>query len=543
MALARTALSKPRGSAYNSVTAATEPHARTPGDLVHHFPRMAKLDIQLLGEFSLVHQGAPLTTVNTARLQSLLAYLVLNRRAPQTRQRIAFLLWTDSPEPQARTNLRNLLFALNKALPGAEEFLLNDAQTLQWKCDSSYTLDVEEFERAAEQTASPASLERAVHLYRGELLPGMYDDWIVRERERLDTLYTQSLERLVREYSGNGTNDRALEYARLLIKHDPLREDTYRDLMMLYARRGDRAGVRRVYEKCVDALKRELDVEPSAETRRAYHEALRFEPPPHVRPAAPQSVPVNETPALLSPAPHIPSPPADKKRGLSDLQAKLITVAVPALVLIVLIPFVPRQPLPLIAVFSIALLFFFGLYFILVHRPAMELEKQKTQDEIRKSLNGSRVMATELFSLASEISKVDVQRRVLNISGRAAQLLEKIESDKFRTLTNANELDRLLSDTRQLVNAYLRMVKGQLAAPPDVLAARSETIERDGLPGYEKLFDQFAFALDRGDLMELETAIRMLGNRLKEEGIDKGARSDSRNGAERTAPDEDPHEQ
>jgi hypothetical protein len=44
--------------------------------------------------------------LGSARAESLLAYLLLHRDAAQPRQRLAFLLWPDSSEPQARTNLR-----------------------------------------------------------------------------------------------------------------------------------------------------------------------------------------------------------------------------------------------------------------------------------------------------------------------------------------------------------------------------------------------------------------------------------------------------
>ena len=37
---------------------------------------------------------------------SLLAYLLFHRDTPQPRQHLAFLLWPDSSESQARTNLR-----------------------------------------------------------------------------------------------------------------------------------------------------------------------------------------------------------------------------------------------------------------------------------------------------------------------------------------------------------------------------------------------------------------------------------------------------
>ena len=48
------------------------------------------LRVRLLGDFSLVYGDEPLTGVNTPRLQSLLAYLILHRDAPQSRQQLAF---------------------------------------------------------------------------------------------------------------------------------------------------------------------------------------------------------------------------------------------------------------------------------------------------------------------------------------------------------------------------------------------------------------------------------------------------------------------
>jgi DNA-binding SARP family transcriptional activator len=146
------------------------------------------LDIHLLGLFRLLYDGRPISSVNTARLQSLLAYLVLHRNAPQSRCHLAFLFWPDSTEVQARTNLRKLLHDLRHALPDADLFLEVDVQTVRWRADAPFTLDVADFESAAaradraEQTGEPGSLRaalaQAVALYQGNLLPGCYSDWI-----------------------------------------------------------------------------------------------------------------------------------------------------------------------------------------------------------------------------------------------------------------------------------------------------------------------------------------------------------------------------
>jgi DNA-binding SARP family transcriptional activator len=60
----------------------------------------ATLRIRLLGELDLRQGEAPVAPLGSARAESLLAYLLLHRDAPQPRQRLAFLLWPDSSEPR-----------------------------------------------------------------------------------------------------------------------------------------------------------------------------------------------------------------------------------------------------------------------------------------------------------------------------------------------------------------------------------------------------------------------------------------------------------
>lgn len=132
------------------------------------------LQIKLFGEFSLTDGDRAVSGISSGRSQALLSYLVLNRHSPQPRQRIAFHLWADSTDTQARTNLRKELSNLRHALPQAENYLLVDAKTIQWQPTAAFELDVAEFEQAvkiAEQSALGlvrSSLERALSLYRGD---------------------------------------------------------------------------------------------------------------------------------------------------------------------------------------------------------------------------------------------------------------------------------------------------------------------------------------------------------------------------------------
>ena len=95
---------------------------------------MEQLDIHLLSDFRILHNGVLLTKISAERLQSLLAYLLLHRQAPQPRHHIAFVLWPDSSEAQARTNLRNLLHSLRQTLPAADRFIATDNLTTPAIC-------------------------------------------------------------------------------------------------------------------------------------------------------------------------------------------------------------------------------------------------------------------------------------------------------------------------------------------------------------------------------------------------------------------------
>jgi DNA-binding SARP family transcriptional activator len=251
------------------------------------------LHIQLLGEFGLVHGDQPVTSVDTPRLQSLLAYLLLHRGTPQSRHRLAFLFWPDSSEAQALTNLRNLLFRLRRDLPDADRFLRVGRNTLEWRSEAPFELDVARFEAAlaeadevlgegfreavADRDRGRVALEQAVAFYEDDLLPSCYEDWITPDRERLRQGLGRALRRLTRLLEDQQEYAAAIRYAERLLRHDPLDEATYRRLMRLQAVSGDRVGALRTYHRCTRVLERELGVEPSPVTQEMYERLLAVE--------------------------------------------------------------------------------------------------------------------------------------------------------------------------------------------------------------------------------------------------------------------------
>ncbi|MEZ4679275.1 MAG: BTAD domain-containing putative transcriptional regulator [Caldilineaceae bacterium] len=244
----------------------------------------AQLMIQLLGGFQINDNRGPLAGFTNTRLQSVLAYLILNRATPQARQQLAYLFWPDSTDSQARTNLRNSLHLLRAGLPNADAYLSVDSLTIQWRPDAPAIIDVVTFDeasktaqRAHDAAAQKAALEAALAAYTGELLPNCYDDWILGVREQWQQRYISTIEQLIELLKQRRDYRAALDHAQRLLQYDPLLETTYRCLMQLHAAQGDRAAALRIYHLCRTTLDRELGVEPSPTTQAIYERLLNLE--------------------------------------------------------------------------------------------------------------------------------------------------------------------------------------------------------------------------------------------------------------------------
>lgn len=191
-------------------------------------------------------------------LQSVVGRLAIG--GPAHREVLMEALWPEQPAQQVRRRLNTLLWRLRRfmgdgQLRCADSGLVSLAETVH--CDAV------EFEH---EQALDAGWRDALDRYGGELLPGCYDDWVVRERERLRALQLGVLRRLARYHEERGELDLAIRHAAALSAADPLREDVHRLLMRLYTRAGRRADALRQYETCTCELARELRMDPMPET-------------------------------------------------------------------------------------------------------------------------------------------------------------------------------------------------------------------------------------------------------------------------------------
>jgi DNA-binding SARP family transcriptional activator len=221
--------------------------------------------------------------------QVLLGFLVIHRHRTHQREVLASILWEEVDEARARHRINTALWRLRRALAApdakADECIVSepggsvgfDPRACRWLDVATFEDTIAQVTRAAPGVPGEpevAALERALDLYAGDLLPGCYDEWVMPERRRLETLFVGALEWLMRDHERRGRIESGIGAGLRLLRHDPLREDVHRYVMRLYASAGQRQLAIRQYDYCRDLLATELDISPMPETEALHRQIL-----------------------------------------------------------------------------------------------------------------------------------------------------------------------------------------------------------------------------------------------------------------------------
>ncbi|MFL6061796.1 MAG: ATP-binding protein [Marmoricola sp.] len=231
-------------------------------------PSPAAVTIRLLGEASIVRAGDDVSAHASLAVQRLFAALALAGGRPVSRLALAAKFWPESPEQQARTNLRKQLHELRRTMHDVDDLLVISAQDVCLRPNASW-VDLAVFVRAVAAGDDVA----AAAAYGGELLPDCFDEWTLAERERLRDDAGHVLARLASAAGEHGDHAALLRHASAQLRLDPLNESAHRSVIATHARLGDRAQALAAYHRCADVLDRELGVEPD-ETTRGLYDAL-----------------------------------------------------------------------------------------------------------------------------------------------------------------------------------------------------------------------------------------------------------------------------
>ncbi len=250
---------------------------------------MEGLEIFTLGGVRIQQDGEPVKGLTNRKAEALLIYLASIKRS-QPREVLADLLWDERTQSQSMANLRVVLTALRQKLG---EYLTIDREAVAIKQDTDVWLDAAQMEYGLRELHQKGSLNasivdeaaQALKLYQGNFLEGfsisdcrLFEEWQVRERERLHYLAVDGYSELVaydielREYQ------LGMLHAARLLELDPLMESAHRQMMLLLAKSGQRAAALGQYETCQQLLQAELGVQPAEETRNLYEQIRTGKP-------------------------------------------------------------------------------------------------------------------------------------------------------------------------------------------------------------------------------------------------------------------------
>jgi len=266
------------------------------------------IELTLLGSPRITFHSHPVTGL-LAKSQALLFYLALQKRG-QSRLALAALLWPEKAEPDALTNLRQVLHNLRQQMPA---LLQVDRTMVALNPATPCQVDVEQFEHSCAAHQPLAVRQAAVAAYTGEFLAGFhvadaqpFEEWQAITRERLHFLAVQTLESLVDHFTAH-CDPAGLRYTSQLLALEPWSEKTHRAQMRLLAWSGQRRAALAHYERCCQLLAQELNTDPQAETVALYEQIQR-----------------GDFPASKAAAPAIPALPAGAGEALNTAPPRTV---------------------------------------------------------------------------------------------------------------------------------------------------------------------------------------------------------------------------
>lgn len=241
------------------------------------------LRIHSLGRFFVEHGGQiRLHDGRRARKAGTLFKYVLSRsQRPVPTAEILALLWPQSPEDVATSDLRSLLYSLRRLLgypTGAPSCLVHAGATLTLGLGTHDWWDVAEFttllargahwQRVGDMDQALAAYTAGVALYGGDFLAAdAYADWARPCREYLRGQWLRALSAIALLHSERGEHQEQELALRTLLNADPYHEPSYRALMALLVRHGRSAEALVLYRHLERLLRVEFGANPDPETQ------------------------------------------------------------------------------------------------------------------------------------------------------------------------------------------------------------------------------------------------------------------------------------
>jgi len=256
----------------------------------HPKPGAPKITVYCLGAFHVYQDEQPVEEWFSGKGKAIFKYLVTHRERPVAKEILMNIFWPDIDTDAARNNLNVAVYSLRQALrlphPSFSHVIFQD-DCYMLNPDNDIWLDSElfveliasakSFEQAGELAAVIDIYNIAEALYQGEFMEeDRYEDWPITQRHHLQEEYIKILDRVSKYYFDEGRLNACTSACRKILAVDPCREEAHRLLMQCFHLQGQPYLALRQYHECVDALKTELQIPPSAATNELY-EKIRLQ--------------------------------------------------------------------------------------------------------------------------------------------------------------------------------------------------------------------------------------------------------------------------
>ena len=227
------------------------------------------LTLQFFGAFQASRPDGPLPPLRARKVLLLLTLLTLRAGQPVERAYIIGTLWPHTEDRDGAVNLRRALADLRAWLgPDAAHLTTPTRRTVALRVDTIFA-DVLVFDEAARFWQKQGQLEEAeaaLAVYRGPLLDGLDEMFLLGERIKRATQCVALLEALGHHALQSEDSNRAVYFARRALLIDPLSQPTQRLLYEALTQSGDLPAALRAYRDFRILLYKEMQQEPDAAT-------------------------------------------------------------------------------------------------------------------------------------------------------------------------------------------------------------------------------------------------------------------------------------
>ena len=244
------------------------------------------LKAHFFGHFRVVVNTHVIDTWPSRKAKQLFAYILLNHKRLLCRDALMEKFWPHSQPECSRNSLNGALHTIRQALnrcDPAHEYILFKDDCYYINPAIPLWVDVEELTKHWQRARTGEArknvptiirvFEAATEIYKGDFMEeDLSDEWASMERENFREMYLAVLDRLSENYVFSNQCSSAARLCEEILEKDDCREDIHRRLMLCYYRTGFRDKALRQFKKCFDALKEELEAEPTKLTRLLYNE-------------------------------------------------------------------------------------------------------------------------------------------------------------------------------------------------------------------------------------------------------------------------------